>query len=107
MLSVSELSAPRLKTTLGLRSASSTGGPGPVSVFATPRVRPACRRGQPLPLGFEHDLFGKPVPTFPDHALTPQLGRLSHSARFSAPIAPVSRQTSPRSVPRPADGELV
>jgi hypothetical protein len=23
----------------------------------------------PLQLLFEHDLFGKPVPTFPDHAL--------------------------------------
>jgi hypothetical protein len=23
---------------------------------------------------FEHDLFGKPVPTFPDHALAPLAG---------------------------------
>jgi L-alanine-DL-glutamate epimerase-like enolase superfamily enzyme len=29
---------------------------------------PACRNG----LHVEHDLFGKPVPTFPDHALTNQ-----------------------------------
>ena len=26
---------------------------------------------------FEHDLFGKPVPTFPDHALAAALVRLS------------------------------
>jgi len=32
---------------------------------------------------FEHDLFGKPVPTFPDHALNQSL-RLAASCSFSA-----------------------
>ena len=27
---------------------------------------------------FEHDLFGKPVPTFPDHALTEATAFLDH-----------------------------
>jgi hypothetical protein len=37
---------------------------------------------------FEHDLFGKPVPTFPDHALIEErcshcaLGSASHSSVF-------------------------
>src|SRR5437879_819430 len=47
MLSVSELSAPKLKPTSALRSASSTGGPGPVSVFATPRPVPTHWRDRP------------------------------------------------------------
>jgi hypothetical protein len=33
---------------------------------------------------FEHDLFGKPVPTFPDHALVPIL-HFSHGAKTPRP----------------------
>jgi hypothetical protein len=32
----------------------------------------------PLYLLFEHDLFGKPVPTFPDHALAQPIARGHH-----------------------------
>jgi len=87
MLSLSEPRAPRLEATLGLRSASSTGRPGPV--LSSPPQGPADRRGQSL-------------------NSTPQLDPLSHSARFFSPGSPpVSRQTSPPPVPQPAHGVLV
>src|ERR1700722_8145723 len=35
---------------------------------------------------FEHDLFGKPAPTFPDHALATTL-RFCSAARFLSPLA--------------------
>ena len=48
------------------------------------RARPLERcfrlsRNHGLAFLFEHDLFGKPVPTFPDHALEPLLARSSRS----------------------------
>jgi hypothetical protein len=44
---------------------------------------------------FEHDLFGKPVPTFPDHAAnsaTPQADCSSFSANLAPRAAKIKRQ---------------
>jgi hypothetical protein len=43
-----------------------------------------------IPL-FEHDLFGKPVSAFPDHALADRLGELGRAlAGFSKEIGPAA-----------------
>jgi hypothetical protein len=78
----------KVETTLGLRPASSTGGPGPV--LSSP------------PQGLVPPPGGQPFPTQRRNSSPEPFGSLP-----GAPIAPVSRQTSPRSVPRPADGVLV
>ena len=38
---------------------------------------------------FEHDLFGKPVPTFPDHALVPGITNRYCSPSFETATEPV------------------
>ena len=93
MLSMSGPRAPRLLPTSVLRPASSTGGPGPVSVFATPRSQPG----------------GRTHPKLSTHQTRRFNSKLwaSFSPLFGAPVAPVSRQTSPRSVPRLAGRALV
>jgi hypothetical protein len=48
---------------------------------------------------FEHDLFGKPVPTFPDHALIPM-------GRFVAKWGPIPQgQSAPISLIFGAEGQ--
>jgi hypothetical protein len=43
-------------------------------------ARPSAQRNGRL--RFEHDLFGKPVSTFPDHALNPSFGSDRRPARL-------------------------
>jgi hypothetical protein len=50
----------------------------------------------PLYFLFEHDLFGKPVPTFPDHALfdgyqAALLGSLPGAPAFAPPLETATR----------------
>src|SRR5215216_5915929 len=98
MLSVSEPSAPRLKTTLGPRSASSTGGPGPV--FRLRHLKGSSR------------LQAGPAPS---NSTLQLVTRAGFGPVFSAPkphgnpggILGFRRQTSPQPVPQPADGVLV
>ena len=63
------------------------GKPAPIGQYAalvgrnvikpwSPRARPARAPGRLLTVFFEHDPFGKPVSTFPDHALSVAYGGL-------------------------------
>src|SRR5213592_4861458 len=54
--------------------------------------------GRPT-ISFEHDLFGKPTPTFPDHALTGAIAMSMQSVASPAHVISPPKASSLRHIP--------